>query len=155
MLFFQSNFYSFYFDAIHFFSVCSCWFIFLLIYFLQKYSVRHPICWMLFFPAAFLLSAFLHYAILLNVFLLIDFVLLDFLRVSHPPKNWFSTLLIQILRQFQQPAIRYAGYGNTGCQVFKRYKIRINVPKGNYWILRIGLMGRCQKLGIILEHRVI
>ena len=38
-------------------------------------------------------------------------------------------------------------YGNTGCGVFKRgvqnYKgfcIRINILKGNYWILRIGLM---------------
>ena len=75
---------------------------------------------MLFFPAAFLLSTFLHYTILLNAFLLIDFVLLDFLRVSHPAKKIFSTLLIQILRQFQQPANRYAGYGNTDCQVFKR-----------------------------------
>ena len=53
-------------------------------------------------------------------------------------------------------------YGNTGCGVFKRgYKIsnfswhRINVLKGNYWILRIGLMRRCQKVSIILENKVI
>ena len=39
-------------------------------------------------------------------------------------------------------------YGNTGCGVFKRrvqhYKefcLRINILKGNYWILRIGLTG--------------
>ena len=49
-----------------------------------------------------------------------------------------------------------------GCGVFKRgvqnYKdfcLRINILKGNYWILRIGLMGKCQKLGIILEKNVI
>jgi hypothetical protein len=47
-------------------------------------------------------------------------------------------------------------YGNTGCQVFKGerggYKIekifaclKINIPRGNKWILRIGVMGRCQK----------
>ena len=39
-------------------------------------------------------------------------------------------------------------YGNPGCGVFKRgiqnkkdFCIKINIPKGNYWILRIGLMG--------------
>ena len=39
-------------------------------------------------------------------------------------------------------------YGNTGCGVFKRgvqnqkdFCIEINIPKGNYWILRIGLTG--------------
>ena len=47
----------------------------------------------------------------------------------------------------------YHSYGNTGCRVFKRgvqnlkdFYIRINILKGNYWILRIGLMGRCQKV---------
>ena len=33
--------------------------------------------------------------------------------------------------------------------------IRINILRGNYWILRIGLMGRCQKLDIILLSKVI
>ena len=44
-------------------------------------------------------------------------------------------------------------YGNTGCRVFERgvqnwkvFCIKINIPKGNYWILRIGVMGRCQKV---------
>ena len=43
--------------------------------------------------------------------------------------------------------------GNTGCWVFKRgiqnwkdFCLKINVPKGNYWILRIGLMGMPQKM---------
>ena len=40
--------------------------------------------------------------------------------------------------------------GNMGYGVFKRgvqnFCLRINIRKGNYWILRIGLMGRCQKV---------
>ena len=35
-------------------------------------------------------------------------------------------------------------YGNTGCGVFKR-GVKINIFKGNYWMLRIGSMGKCQK----------
>ena len=47
-------------------------------------------------------------------------------------------------------AIRVVEFSNGG------YKIRkINILKGNHGILRIGLMGRCQKLGIILESKVI
>jgi hypothetical protein len=41
-------------------------------------------------------------------------------------------------------------HGNTGCRVFKQgiqnwkdFCLKINIPKGNYWILRIG---RCQKV---------
>ena len=44
-------------------------------------------------------------------------------------------------------------YGNTGCQVFKQgvqkwkdFCLKINIPKGSYWILRIGVMGKCQKV---------
>ena len=46
-----------------------------------------------------------------------------------------------------------AGYVNTGCWVFKQgvqnckdFCLKINIPKGNYWILRIGVMERCQNL---------
>ena len=44
-------------------------------------------------------------------------------------------------------------YGNTGCWVqnWKYFCLKINTAKGNDWILRIGVLGRCQKLGIILE----
>ena len=42
---------------------------------------------------------------------------------------------------------------NTGCRVFKQevqnqkdFCLRINIPRGNYWIFRIGLVGRCQKM---------
>ena len=48
-------------------------------------------------------------------------------------------------------------YGNTGCWVFKQgvhnwkdFCLKINIPKGNYWILRIGVMASFQILGIIL-----
>ena len=44
-------------------------------------------------------------------------------------------------------------YGNTGCWVFKRgvqnwkdFCQKINISKGNYWTLRIGVVGWCQKL---------
>ena len=33
-----------------------------------------------------------------------------------------------------------------GMQNSKDFCLRINILKGNYWILRIGLMGRCQKV---------
>ena len=47
-------------------------------------------------------------------------------------------------------------YGNIGCQVFKggskleKKCLKINILKENYWILRIGEVSGCQKLGIIL-----
>ena len=44
-------------------------------------------------------------------------------------------------------------YGNTGCRVFeqgvqnwKDFCLKINIPKENYWILRIGVIRRCQKV---------
>ena len=37
-----------------------------------------------------------------------------------------------------------------GVQNLKDFCLRINIPKGNYWILRIGVVLSCQKLGIIL-----
>ena len=52
----------------------------------------------------------------------------------------------------------YLGYGKTGCGVFssggykirKIFWIRINIPKGSYWILSFGLMVSWQKSGLIL-----
>ena len=35
---------------------------------------------------------------------------------------------------------------SDGVQNWKDFCLKINIPKGNYWILRIGLMGRCQKV---------
>ena len=42
-------------------------------------------------------------------------------------------------------------YGNTGCRVFKggiqNYKDscqKINIPKGNYWILKVGIEASCK-----------
>ena len=37
----------------------------------------------------------------------------------------------------------------TGGTKLESFCLRINKLKGNYWILRIGLMGRCQKADII------
>ena len=57
------------------------------------------------------------------------------------------------VRFFKPILIRYIHYGNTGCGVFVFQKKlegflpkRINIIKGNYRILRIGLKGRCQKV---------
>ena len=33
-----------------------------------------------------------------------------------------------------------------GYKIRKIFGLKINIPKGNYWILRIGVMGRCQKV---------
>ena len=32
--------------------------------------------------------------------------------------------------------------------------LKINIPKGNYWILRIGVVASCQKLGIIEKQNM-
>ena len=55
-------------------------------------------------------------------------------------------------------AIRVVEFSNGGTKL-ERFILRINILKGKYQILRIGLMGRhcsgrCQKLGIILENQV-
>ena len=56
----------------------------------------------------------------------------------------------------------HIGYGNIGWQVFKwrvqnwnRFLPENQHTQGNYWILTIGLMERCQELGTILENKVI
>ena len=48
-----------------------------------------------------------------------------------------------------------SSYGNTGCRVFKwgvqdwkYFCLKINIPKGNYRILRIGVVRMCQKVPI-------
>ena len=40
-------------------------------------------------------------------------------------------------------------------QNWKYFCLKINILKGNYRILKIGVMGRCRKLAIILENEVI
>ena len=46
-------------------------------------------------------------------------------------------------------AIRVIEFSSGGYKIRKKFGLRINILKENYWILRIGLVGRCQKLGII------
>ena len=63
-------------------------------------------------------------------------------------KPIFNTILVDVRKKVNGP-IGYlcygCQYGNTGCRVFKR-GFKINIHKENYWILRIGIMGRCQKV---------
>ena len=48
-------------------------------------------------------------------------------------------------------AIRVVEFSSGGYKIRKIFAyVKINIPKENYWILRIGLMGRCQNLSIIL-----
>jgi hypothetical protein len=46
-------------------------------------------------------------------------------------------------------------FSSEGAQNWKDFCLKINIPKGNYLIVRIDIMGRFQKLGIILENKVI
>ena len=76
---------------------------------------------------------------------------------TRTPKSDF--IQQQYFEQFKTITIQY---GNTGCGVFKRgvqnqkgFCLRINILKGNFSILRIGLTGWFRKLGIILESKVI
>ena len=49
---------------------------------------------------------------------------------------------------------RLAEFSSMGCRIRNIY-LNINISKGNYWISRIGVMWRCQKLSIGLENEVI
>ena len=64
-----------------------------------------------------------------------------------------STLYVRDMLTFR--------YGSTGCWVIKRgvqnwkdFCLKINMPKRNYWILRIGLIERCQELDKIKWFKV-
>ena len=53
-------------------------------------------------------------------------------------------------------------YGNMSCWVFKWgvhiwkfFWLKINIPKGNYWILRIGVMGRCLEVQEFTMSKII
>ena len=48
-------------------------------------------------------------------------------------------------RRLNTMAIQVVEFSNGGVKNSKDFCLRINMLKGNYWILRIGLMGRCQK----------
>ena len=53
-------------------------------------------------------------------------------------------------RNKKYPLLGPGEYGNTSCGVFKQgvqkyFYIRVNIPKGNYWILSFELMASCQK----------
>ena len=46
--------------------------------------------------------------------------------------------------------VRVVEFAYGGVQNLKYFCLRINMPKGNHWILRICVVASCQKLGIIL-----
>ena len=48
---------------------------------------------------------------------------------------------------FKFMAIRVAEFSSGGLQNWKYFCLKINIPKGNYWILRIGLMGEVSEIG--------
>ena len=65
----------------------------------------------------------------------------DYGSFTAPPTVMVSLLLLLVQA------------GNTGCGVFKKgiqnlkgFWLKINCIKWNHWILRIGVMGRCQKV---------
>ena len=43
-------------------------------------------------------------------------------------------------------AIRVVEFSNGGDKIRKIFCLKINIPKGNYLILGIGLMGKCKKV---------
>ena len=64
-----------------------------------------------------------------------------------------ESILQQLNEKQQQLEKSDTDYGNTGYGVSgpgiqnqKGFCLKINIPKGNYWILRIGVMGRCRKV---------
>ena len=91
-------------------------------------------------------------------------IILTFFWTTYPPTLYESiiTVLNALLNVRNLDPPIHPDYSNTGCGDFKLgvknqkdFCLRINILKGNYWILRIGLVGRCQKLDIILVSKVI
>ena len=52
-------------------------------------------------------------------------------------------------------AIPVVEFSKDGYTIRKIFAWKSTVVKWNYWILRIGVVASCQKLGIILEKKVI
>ena len=46
--------------------------------------------------------------------------------------------------------VRIVEFSNVGVQNWKDFCLKLNIPKGNDWILSIGIMASYQKLGIVL-----
>ena len=59
-------------------------------------------------------------------------------------------------------AVVALGYGNTGCWLFKLgvqnqkvFGLRINIPEGKYWILKIDVVASSQILGLLLVTKLL
>ena len=53
-----------------------------------------------------------------------------------------ENICVSIVACIHPMAIRVVEFSNGGYKIRKKIGLRINIPKGNFWILRIGLMGR-------------
>ena len=82
-------------------------------------------------------------------------IILTFFWTTYPPTLYESiiTVLNALLNVRNLDPPIHPDYSNTGCGDFrlgvknqKDFCLRLNVLKGNDWILRIRLMGRCQKV---------
>ena len=51
-------------------------------------------------------------------------------------------------------AIPVVEFSREGYKIRKDFSLKININKGNHWLLRIGVVTSCQKLSIILENKV-
>ena len=89
---------------------------------------------------------------------------LIFQNVAYRPivyRTGTEDILFQLVKKGCLQLPLHWHYNNTDCGVFKGYKIRnifgekSTIIKWNYQILIIGVMVSCQKLGIILENKVI
>ena len=60
-----------------------------------------------------------------------------------------------LIRSGGPVVVRVVKFLSGGVQNWNDFCLKNNILKGNYWILRIGAIGRYQKLGIILENEVI
>ena len=66
--------------------------------------------------------------------------------------NFLGSLILSIYEfkksfKYGYMVVRVVEFSREG---YKDCCLKINIPKGNFRILRIGVMGNCQKLGIIL-----
>ena len=61
-------------------------------------------------------------------------------------KYLVSKLHIYFLWNIAIMAVQVVEFSSGGVQNQKGFCLTINIHKGKYWILRIGVMGRCQKV---------
>ena len=78
-------------------------------------------------------------------------------RYHHPTQSncWWPFFTRVVYLMVLGMAIPVVEFSRGGYKIRKIFWLKINIPIGNQWILRIGVVASCQKLGIILENKVI